>query len=169
MLRKNLISPDDGLVAKKGEWRSSFSLGERNLIGLNLELYQALKYLNKVTILVFHLKHSLTGVGEPHWYPVLPLERDLLLLHHQPSLLRQEGEPSNVAGAIGPPCRDSSNCNALLQHQTRKPDVFQLPATVQQGPLHIWGRVWVSEEWTEKTSHGKDGGISLPMALKGKE
>lgn len=58
MLRKNLISPDDGLVAKKGEWRSSFSLGERNLIGLNLELYQALKYLNKVAILVFHLKHS---------------------------------------------------------------------------------------------------------------
>merc|ERR1712233_196892 len=49
MARENVISPDDGLVAKKGEWRSSFSFSERNLVGLYPELYQALKYLNKVS------------------------------------------------------------------------------------------------------------------------
>jgi len=47
--RENLISECDGLVAKKGQWRSSFSFSERNLIALHPELYQALKYLNKVS------------------------------------------------------------------------------------------------------------------------
>lgn len=50
MGREDLISAEDGLVAKKGEWRSSFSFSERNLVGLFPELYQALKYLNKVTL-----------------------------------------------------------------------------------------------------------------------
>ena len=61
MARENVISPDDGLVAKKGEWRSSFSFSERNLVGLYPELYQALKYLNKVSIMIVlercQLKH----------------------------------------------------------------------------------------------------------------
>ena len=52
MARENVISADDGLVAKKGEWRSSFSFSERNLVGLYPELYQALKYLNKVSIMI---------------------------------------------------------------------------------------------------------------------
>ena len=47
--RENLIAECDGLVAKKGEWRSSFSFSEKNLIALHPELYQALKYLNKVS------------------------------------------------------------------------------------------------------------------------
>ena len=45
---ENLVSDFDGLVAKRKKWRSSFSLGEKNLIGLHPELYQALKYLKKV-------------------------------------------------------------------------------------------------------------------------
>ena len=44
----NLVSECDGLVAKRRGWRSSFSLSERNLICLKPQLYQALKYLNKV-------------------------------------------------------------------------------------------------------------------------
>ena len=46
--RKAVISENDGLVSKNGKWRSSFSFSERNLIALKPELYQALKYLNKV-------------------------------------------------------------------------------------------------------------------------
>ena len=46
--RKDVISDNDGLVSKNGKWRSSFSFSERNLIALKPELYQALKYLNKV-------------------------------------------------------------------------------------------------------------------------
>ena len=44
----NLVSDCDGLVAKRSGWRSSFSLSERNVISLHPQLYQALKYLNKV-------------------------------------------------------------------------------------------------------------------------
>ena len=69
MARENLISAHDGLVAKKGEWRSSFSFSERNLIGLYPELYQALKYLNKVTIMIFLemlIETSSQGVREPY-------------------------------------------------------------------------------------------------------
>ena len=77
MARANLISPHDGLVAKKGEWRSSFSFSERNLIGLHPELYQALKYLNKVGILLdlrCQLKHP-HKVSENHIdIPTYPLK-----------------------------------------------------------------------------------------------
>ena len=67
MGREDLISAEDGLVAKKGEWRSSFSFSERNLVGLFPELYQALKYLNKVTLpyLRCQLKHP-HKVSENH-------------------------------------------------------------------------------------------------------
>ena len=51
LVRENVIAQSDGLVAKKGEWRSSFSFGERNLIAWHPELYQTLKYLNKVSIM----------------------------------------------------------------------------------------------------------------------
>ena len=60
-MRKNLIAQCDGLVAKKGEWRSSFSFSERNLIALHPELYQALKYLNKVSkVLKFFTSNGLS-------------------------------------------------------------------------------------------------------------
>ena len=77
MARENLISPYDGLVAKNGEWRSSFSFSERNVISLHPELYQALKYLNKVGILLdlrCQLKHP-HKVSENHIEtPTYPLK-----------------------------------------------------------------------------------------------
>ena len=48
LIENKLVSDCDGLVAKKGGWRSSFSLSEKNLVQLHLQLYQALKYLKKV-------------------------------------------------------------------------------------------------------------------------
>ena len=41
----NLISSCDGVISKNDRWRFSFSCGERKVIGLYRELYQALKYL----------------------------------------------------------------------------------------------------------------------------
>ena len=61
--RENLIAQCDGLVAKKGQWRSSFSFSERNLIALHPELYQTLKYLNKVSI----GHHRIVGVQREHF------------------------------------------------------------------------------------------------------
>ena len=77
MAREHLKSPYDGLVAKSGEWRSSFSFSEKNVISLHPELYQALKYLNKVGILLdlrCQLKHP-HKVSENHTdIPTYPLK-----------------------------------------------------------------------------------------------
>ena len=45
----NLISMNDGIIVKNGNWRMSFSNSEKKVIGLHHDLYRALKYLNKVS------------------------------------------------------------------------------------------------------------------------
>ena len=45
----NLISMNDGIIVKNGNWRMSFSNSERKIIRLHPDLYRALKYLNKVS------------------------------------------------------------------------------------------------------------------------
>ena len=49
LTEKNLISMNDGIIVKNGDWRMSFSNSEKKVIGLHQELYRALKYLNKVS------------------------------------------------------------------------------------------------------------------------
>ena len=95
MARENLISPNDGLVAKKGEWRSSFSFSERNVISLNPELYQALKYLNKVGILLdlrCQLKHP-HKVSENHIdNPTYPLKEIFCSYITSPACMKRKEE-----------------------------------------------------------------------------
>ena len=43
----DLLSKADGVIVKNGCWRCSFSFGEKRVIMLNRELYQALKYMNQ--------------------------------------------------------------------------------------------------------------------------
>ena len=45
----DLLSSNDGIIVKNGDWRMSFSNGEKKVIRLHRDLYRALKYLNKVS------------------------------------------------------------------------------------------------------------------------
>eukprot|EP00092_Neocalanus_flemingeri_P006138 GFUD01006609.1.p1 GENE.GFUD01006609.1~~GFUD01006609.1.p1 ORF type:complete len:663 (+),score=138.53 GFUD01006609.1:264-1991(+) len=44
-----LLSSNDGIIVKKGNWRMSFSNGEKKLICLHRDLFRVLKYLNKAS------------------------------------------------------------------------------------------------------------------------
>ena len=49
LIKMDLFSSSDGIIVKNNKWRLSYSGGEKKVVALYKELFQALKYLNKVS------------------------------------------------------------------------------------------------------------------------
>ena len=80
-----LLSSSDGIIVKNGNFRMSFSNGEKKVINLNRDLYRALKYLNKcsehhIDIPTYYLKEIFCSFIIHQGIHNLPLFRPTLTL-----------------------------------------------------------------------------------------
>jgi len=82
---KKLQSNSDGIIVKADNWRLSYSNGEKKIIKLNIDLYRALKYLNKcsehhIDIPTYYLKEIFCSFVIHHGMNGLPIVRETLAL-----------------------------------------------------------------------------------------
>ena len=116
-----LLSCNDGIIVKNERWRMSFSNGEKKVIKLNMELYRALKYLNKcsehhIDIPTYYLKEIFCSFIVHQGINNLPLVRPTLALSMAELIMYCETEPiSSPFYCTNLGSQPEKNCSALFR------------------------------------------------------